>query len=59
MYNIHSSIFIKYLGDDSEKTPAIKGFKLSKNILVHSKTESTLLKCGKHYLCFSVIINQN
>lgn len=47
-------LFLKYLGDDSEKTPTIKGFKLSKNILVHSKTESTLLKCGKHYLCFSV-----
>lgn len=29
-------LFLKYLGDDSEKTPTIKGFKLSKNILVDS-----------------------
>lgn len=57
-------LFLYYLSDDSVRNGTMrkhtfKDFKLSKNILVHSKTESTLLKCGKHYLCFCVIINQN
>lgn len=50
-------LFLKYFGDDSEKIFIIKGFKFLKNILVYLKIESILLKCGKYYLCFSVIIN--